>query len=687
MNKVALYVRLSDEDRNKLTEDELSESIKNQEIILKEYAQSHNWQIVGTYNDEDYSGADSTRPNFNKMIKECSLGNINIILCKTQSRFARDLELIEKYIYNKFIEWNVRFVSTVDKIDNFKKETKKASQILGLTDEWYLEDTSNNIRQTFKAKRQSGKFTGSFAPYGYQKDPQDKNHLIIDPIAKETIIRIFNEYTKGYSLKRIVSNLTKDNILSPLEYKKLNGSKLTIPIKKNKVDAKNINKAGTFIIDVSFINNKKQIINNLSTIEYFTSTNNQLLNQLTITPIKIINSEIEMFYTTKNKEELNIHFKNDKLISDTSNYNNPSNWQKIIIGKQLPPNTTFIKTSIKQLEQMQKINYQFEITIKKSKNCHYCYNIYPSSKNKNINIDYAIETRTKYNWSEQTIKKILKDEVYIGNLVQFKTTTISYKNKTRIYNNKDTQIRVENTHKPIISKDIWLKSQERLNTKNKSCKNGQIHLLANKVFCKNCHKTFCKCGKNNKLGLSYLCCKDKNTKWSNCTNTKYIKQEELQNYILKKFNKLLKTYFKESYLKELNNSWLDKLSNSKIASLNKEYNLIQTELKSKNDYLEQLYIDRKNKFLDDDEYLYLKDKFKRDYENLNNRKKIISRKLTSINNHIKKLKDKTYIINKYKKIKELNINIINEFVDKIIIDKYDEKTNTRNIHIIWNFLT
>lgn len=81
--RVVLYLRLSDEDRDKLTSDQISKSIKNQELMLREYAENEGFKIVGVYNDEDWSGADSSRPNFNKMIDECKVGNVDIVLCKT----------------------------------------------------------------------------------------------------------------------------------------------------------------------------------------------------------------------------------------------------------------------------------------------------------------------------------------------------------------------------------------------------------------------------------------------------------------------------------------------------------------------------------------------------------------------------------------------------------------------------
>ena len=90
--RTVLYLRLSDEDRNKLSKQELSESIKNQEKILRKYAEEQNWNIIGVYQDEDYSGADRDRPNFNKMIKACKSGKVDIVLVKSQARFARDIE-------------------------------------------------------------------------------------------------------------------------------------------------------------------------------------------------------------------------------------------------------------------------------------------------------------------------------------------------------------------------------------------------------------------------------------------------------------------------------------------------------------------------------------------------------------------------------------------------------------------
>ena len=225
MVNVAIYTRLSDEDRDKQHESDESESIQNQKAMLSDYCKERNWDIFDIYCDEDYSGIDRKRPDFNRMLADCEKGFINIVLCKSQSRFSRDMEVIEKYIHNKFLEWNVRFVGVVDRADSFDVANKKARQINGLINEWFLEDTSENIRKTLHSKRKRGEFTGSFAPFGYLVNPENKNHLIIDEYAAPIVRDIFNWYLQGWGYRKIVIHLNELGIPNPTAYKKRLNSK------------------------------------------------------------------------------------------------------------------------------------------------------------------------------------------------------------------------------------------------------------------------------------------------------------------------------------------------------------------------------------------------------------------------------------------------------------------------------
>ena len=123
-NIVDIYIRLSDQDRDKKNPSDESESIRNQRKMLVDYCKKRGWIINDICCDEDYSGADRNRPGWNQVLKDCEEHKCDIVLCKTQSRFSRDMEMVEKYIHGKFLEWGVRFVSVVDNADTSVKGNK-----------------------------------------------------------------------------------------------------------------------------------------------------------------------------------------------------------------------------------------------------------------------------------------------------------------------------------------------------------------------------------------------------------------------------------------------------------------------------------------------------------------------------------------------------------------------------------
>ncbi len=195
--KAALYIRLSRDDRDKIRKEDDSESIINQQNMLMNYCKEKNIEIYNIYNDEDYSGSDRERPAFNRMIQDAEKRKFNMVLCKTQSRFARDMELVEKYVNGLFPIWGIRFVGVVDNADSTNKYNRKQRQITSLVDQWYLEDLSENVKATLASKRKQGLWVGAFAPYGYKKDPDNKNHLIVDEEAAEIVRYIFEQYASG----------------------------------------------------------------------------------------------------------------------------------------------------------------------------------------------------------------------------------------------------------------------------------------------------------------------------------------------------------------------------------------------------------------------------------------------------------------------------------------------------------
>ena len=226
--KAAIYCRLSKEDEDKIGE---SESIQNQKSMLLQYAIEKGFELYQIYSDEDYSGIDRNRPAFNSMLQAASEHQFDVVLAKTQSRFTRDMELVEKYLHGKFMEWGIRFIAVVDHVDTNDTANKKSRQINGLINEWYLEDLSTNVRSVLDHKRKEGVFIGSFARYGYCKDPNAKGKLIIDPEAAEVVRRIFSMALNGIGTHKIARILNDEKIPSPTAYKQLHGIHYRIALK------------------------------------------------------------------------------------------------------------------------------------------------------------------------------------------------------------------------------------------------------------------------------------------------------------------------------------------------------------------------------------------------------------------------------------------------------------------------
>ena len=221
--RAAIYCRLSEEDADKADPGQDSRSIQNQKSMLVRYAVEQGWQIYNIYSDDDYTGSDRERPQFNRLLEDARRGCFDIVLCKSQSRFTREMELVEKYIHGLFVEWSVRFVGYADNADTANRGNKKARQINGLVNEWYLEDLSENIRMVFDMKRRQGRYIGGFPIYGYQKDPKDHNHLIIEPEAAEIVQQIFQWSLEGHGKQEIAKLLNDQGIPNPTRYKAEHG--------------------------------------------------------------------------------------------------------------------------------------------------------------------------------------------------------------------------------------------------------------------------------------------------------------------------------------------------------------------------------------------------------------------------------------------------------------------------------
>lgn len=220
-NLTALYLRLSRDDE-KTSE---SESISNQRAFLTDYANHNGFDIVEIFSDDGYSGTSFDRPAFIQMIKMVEEKKINTIITKDLSRLGRDYIKTGYYLEEYFPLNNIRYIAVNDGIDTFSDGSgNDMSAFRAVFNDMYAKDISKKVRSSLDIKKRNGKFIGSTAPYGYKKDPLDKNHLIIDDISAYFVRKIYSYFLAGESIIGIARKLTEDKVPTPSEYKHLSSA-------------------------------------------------------------------------------------------------------------------------------------------------------------------------------------------------------------------------------------------------------------------------------------------------------------------------------------------------------------------------------------------------------------------------------------------------------------------------------
>ena len=226
------YVRLSKEDIDAIKggKDE-SNSVTNQKAMIRSYLEEHpELELYEEYVDDGYTGVNFDRPDFKRLMEDVKDRRINCIIVKDLSRFGRNYIEAGKYLEQVFPFLGVRFIAITDDIDTGRQQSDSEQFILpfkNLFNDTYSRDISTKVRSHLAIKRKNGQFVGSFACYGYFKDPADHNKLVIDPEAAEVIKQIFYWKIQGLSTERIADKLNDLGILCPMEYKHSLGMKVS----------------------------------------------------------------------------------------------------------------------------------------------------------------------------------------------------------------------------------------------------------------------------------------------------------------------------------------------------------------------------------------------------------------------------------------------------------------------------
>lgn len=220
---VAGYLRLSKEDGDKEESDSIGSQRSIIETRIKELGE--NFELFDLYIDDGYTGLNTDRPSFQKMLRDIENGVINAVITKDLSRLSRNSFEANYYIEIYFLERNIRYISILDNVDTYLKNSNNDMiQFKTLINDWYSKDISRKVRSGVWARKEKGLYLGAKAPYGYSKAQENKNKLVIDVEQSKVVQKIFNMFDSENSLKDIAEKLKQEKIYCP-DYYDFGGAK------------------------------------------------------------------------------------------------------------------------------------------------------------------------------------------------------------------------------------------------------------------------------------------------------------------------------------------------------------------------------------------------------------------------------------------------------------------------------
>ena len=208
--RAAIYCRLSKDDDL----DGESASIANQRDMLEHYCEKQGWEVVEVYQDDGYTGLNMERPDLKRMIKAIERRQVNLVITKDLSRLGRNY-LQTGYLIEDFFPRNgVRYIAMNDGIDTLR-ENNDIAPFKNILNEMYSKDISKKVHSSYLLKAQKGEFTGCVAPFGYRKDPEDKNHLLVDEETAPIVRQIFRWALEGHGPNFIRRRLEEQKVPCP----------------------------------------------------------------------------------------------------------------------------------------------------------------------------------------------------------------------------------------------------------------------------------------------------------------------------------------------------------------------------------------------------------------------------------------------------------------------------------------
>lgn len=208
------YYRLSREE----AQNSESASISNQKKFVEAYCEQNGIALLQFFVDDGWSGGNFERPGFQNMMRALESGKANMVITKDLSRLGRDMRESSYYAEQFFPENQIRYIAIADNFDSERENLMAPFQFA--MNEVYLRDGSRKVKDVLQMKRGKGEYCAC-PPYGYRKDPQNKERLIPDEATAPIVQRIFDCAAKGDSCRKIAMDLSAEAVIPPLKYRVL----------------------------------------------------------------------------------------------------------------------------------------------------------------------------------------------------------------------------------------------------------------------------------------------------------------------------------------------------------------------------------------------------------------------------------------------------------------------------------
>ena len=220
--RAAIYCRLSKDDDLQGE----SASIANQRDMLESYCKQQGWEVAAIYQDDGYTGLNMERPDLQRMLKAIERRQINLVITKDLSRLGRNYLQTGHLIEDFFPRHNVRYIAMNDGIDTMR-ENNDIAPFKNILNEMYSRDISKKVHSSYVLKAHQGQFTGCLAPFGYRKDPDNKNHLLVDEETAPIVRQLFAWALEGHGPNFIRRRLEEQKMPCPTWWNRQRGLRNT----------------------------------------------------------------------------------------------------------------------------------------------------------------------------------------------------------------------------------------------------------------------------------------------------------------------------------------------------------------------------------------------------------------------------------------------------------------------------